>query len=641
MSPDIEQISFPHSRPMSNEAAVTGASQYLPLLTQDLNPPSRAMSDFADGSDALFSMYNEMAAERDRKLAENWREDANGIMLLSGLLSATVAGFLSQSYLSSQTSSQDVSAFYLSQLYQFQAASSNSSGAPPPAPPNPASAPTGAHMLWFASLVLSLATAVFATLIQEWVRRYLVMTQSLYSPHKNARVRAFIWQQGSLAVLQNTIKILHALLHQSIFFFLFGLVVLISSGNSFVLAAVILCIIPLLFLYLWFSLAPYFYPHSLFSTPFSGLLLSLRQFPLLALSLFRTVTRRGSVDNLRRGANAPADGGWLTLVYTATEIEKLAETRTSALDSWAISSLLTSLSREQEMEQFLAGIPSFYRSTRVQNPTEVLRESNTDRLPQAILAFIDHSFSSDLVSDTTRRQRLNISLKAIQADSYLLQRTFYHALGFIDSAVFTCIDFVLLADQHANDDDPDVRFLARCIVAVAINRLGDSYHTDGRWAGIIQRGLNWSEDNFAEYSEQRDSTRLRNLIQLARELNTAHPDCNDPSARTIFGHTLCAVRRLEVDNAALGLRHEFCGLWNQLVASMHDQRRHTVVRSNAMFILSHIRTIYVTLHQGTESRSFAFSAFSDDLDPALQKTSSYPRCTVSSHRVPSAYDPDA
>ncbi|KAH9082260.1 hypothetical protein EDB83DRAFT_2670496 [Lactarius deliciosus] len=243
------------------------------------------------------------------RLVENWREDANGIMLLSGLLSATVAGFLSQSYLSSQTSSQDVSAFYPSQLYQFQAASSNSSGTPPPAPPNPTSAPTGAHMLWFASLVLSLATAVFATLIQEWSKRW----------------------------------------------------------SSFWLASL-----------------------------------------------------------------------------------------------------------------------SFYRSTRVQDLTEVLRESNTDRLPQAILAFIDHSFSSDLVSDTTRRQRINISLKAIQADSYLLQRTFYHALGFVNSAGFTCIDFILLADQYTNDDVPDVRFLARCIVPVAINRLGDYHHTGERWAGIIQ-----------------------------------------------------------------------------------------------------------------------------------------------------------
>jgi hypothetical protein len=99
MSPDI-QISFPPSRPVLNEtdaagerahsalAAIRvnppGASEYLPLPTQNLNlnSPSQAMTDFTDGSDALFSMYNEMAAERDKKLAENWREDANAIMLL-------------------------------------------------------------------------------------------------------------------------------------------------------------------------------------------------------------------------------------------------------------------------------------------------------------------------------------------------------------------------------------------------------------------------------------------------------------------------------------------------------------------------------------------------------------------------------
>jgi hypothetical protein len=95
MSPDIENIPLSPSLRASNEAdfpdehAITvnpsGASQYLPLPTpkgQNLNSPSQAMTDFTDGSDALFSMYNEMAADRDRKLAENWREDANATMLL-------------------------------------------------------------------------------------------------------------------------------------------------------------------------------------------------------------------------------------------------------------------------------------------------------------------------------------------------------------------------------------------------------------------------------------------------------------------------------------------------------------------------------------------------------------------------------
>jgi len=55
------------------------SSQYVLLPTQD---PSQAESSFTDGSDVLFSLYNEKAAEYDQKLAENWREDAQGVMLL-------------------------------------------------------------------------------------------------------------------------------------------------------------------------------------------------------------------------------------------------------------------------------------------------------------------------------------------------------------------------------------------------------------------------------------------------------------------------------------------------------------------------------------------------------------------------------
>jgi hypothetical protein len=55
------------------------SSQYVLLSAQD---PSQAESGFTDGSDVLFSLYNEKAAEYDQKLVENWREDAQGIMLL-------------------------------------------------------------------------------------------------------------------------------------------------------------------------------------------------------------------------------------------------------------------------------------------------------------------------------------------------------------------------------------------------------------------------------------------------------------------------------------------------------------------------------------------------------------------------------
>ncbi|KAH9172601.1 hypothetical protein EDB89DRAFT_2229238 [Lactarius sanguifluus] len=220
---------------------------------------------------------------------------------------------------------------------------------------------------------------------------------------------------------------------------------------------------------------------------------------------------------------------------------------------------------------------------------------------------MDHSLSSDLVSDATRQQRITASLKAMRTDPYLLQCTFCHALCFTESAIFKSVDF-LLADQHANDDDPNVRSLARCIITIAISHLED-YQSDERWAGIIQRRLNWSEAIFAEQSEQCDGVILRILVRLARELNTARPGSDTPGPEP---H-----------------KEEFWDLWNQLVVATQVRCQYPALSSNVTLILSFICPTYVALHNGTESQPSAFSTSTSDLDPVLRDPSS--QCTVSSH----------
>ncbi len=49
--------------------------------SQTVNPPAQAAAALIDGSDPLFSMYNEMTVEHDRKVAENWRSDADSAVL--------------------------------------------------------------------------------------------------------------------------------------------------------------------------------------------------------------------------------------------------------------------------------------------------------------------------------------------------------------------------------------------------------------------------------------------------------------------------------------------------------------------------------------------------------------------------------
>ncbi|KAH9021734.1 hypothetical protein EDB85DRAFT_2152214 [Lactarius pseudohatsudake] len=184
----------------------------------------------------------------------------------------------------------------------------------------------------------------------------------------------------------------------------------------------------------------------------------------------------------------------------------------------------------------------------------------------------------------------------------------------------------------ANDEDPNVRSLARCIIAVAINHLED-YQSDERWAGITQRRLNWSEAVFAEQSEHRNSVKLRNLVRLAWELNTARPGSDTPELHKVFGNSLRAARRLDVDAAAPRLQKEFCDLWNQLVVATQVRCQDPVLSSNVMLIFSFICLIYVPLHKGTESQPSAFSVSTSDLDPVFRDPSSYFQCTVSSHRL--------
>lgn len=222
----------------------------------------------------------------------------------------------------------------------------------------------------------------------------------------------------------------------------------------------------------------------------------------------------------------------------------------------------------------------------------------------------------------------------MQTHPYLLRRSFHHALGACstESHIFKSVDFVLLADQHADDQDINIRSLARCIIAIAINRPED-YHADKRWAGIVQRRLDWPEDLFPR--EQSNSIKLRNLIQLAREMNSPRTSSNTLS-QEVLRDLLCEVCKLNVGNAAPELQNKFCDLWNEFVIAAQLPDQDPALLPNVMLTLSFIHAVHVSLHHGTEFQSPSSLANTNDLDPILQNPSSYSPCTASHHSVTSA-----
>ena len=78
---------------LSNHVRLLGANRLLarlglasdPLLQIPSTPnrkPPPAETNYNDGSEALFSLHNKKTMEFDSKHIENWREDANGLMIL-------------------------------------------------------------------------------------------------------------------------------------------------------------------------------------------------------------------------------------------------------------------------------------------------------------------------------------------------------------------------------------------------------------------------------------------------------------------------------------------------------------------------------------------------------------------------------
>ncbi|KAN0140472.1 hypothetical protein V8E53_001681 [Lactarius tabidus] len=210
-----------------------GVDQYPPPGTSAQNQASHGVSNFVDGSGQIFSMYMDMATEEDEKMVGSWNADANGILIFTGLFSAVLASLISVSIQDLRQNPQDTSNFYLANIYQATINPSNNSSSLPSSPP-PFSPPNYAiwvNALWFLSLVISLACALLATLLQQWARRYLQITHSRYSLDKRARIRAFFSEGVEKCLLPWAVEILPTLLHISLSLFFASLVVFLCNVN--------------------------------------------------------------------------------------------------------------------------------------------------------------------------------------------------------------------------------------------------------------------------------------------------------------------------------------------------------------------------------------------------------------------------
>ncbi|KAN0137408.1 hypothetical protein V8E53_004853, partial [Lactarius tabidus] len=369
-------------------------------------------------------MYNEMTAEEDRKMAESWKADADGILTFTGLFSAAVATLVSVSIQDLQPNPQNSSPSYLGNIYhwQLQDPSSTPISTLPRIPPqfSPPRYAIWVNSLWFLSLAMSLTCGLLATLLQQWARRYITITQPSCGPRKRARIRAFFAEGLEKRHLHLAVEALPILLHISLFLFFAGLLVLLFNTDHTVFGIVAGWVGFCVAVYGYITFIPIFRHDRPYFSPLSSPAWSLFNGTIFAA--IRALYFSGILDhigfaNRDRMINLAADARKRFVDGIVKTAQETALKVSPEIDTRAIMWTFDSLDEDHELERFFAGLPGLCGSKVVSNPSGLFMEPYKWSLSDALIGLMHRTLTSNLVSESVRERRSLICTRAMHATS--------------------------------------------------------------------------------------------------------------------------------------------------------------------------------------------------------------------------------
>lgn len=580
--------------------------------------PSQLESNFGDGSGPLFTIYSKIAEKDDNKRAERWQKDAQGILIFTGLFSIVVAILVTMSVQDLRPRSRDDSAFYLQNIYQLLANPNayDASNPPPFVITPPAFSPplyaVWVNSLWFLSLAISLTSALLATLLHQWTRRYVTVTQPVHcSPHKRARIRAFFANGVDKLHFPWVVEALPILLHLSLSLFLAGLLIFLFNVNHNVFNAVVGWVALFVGVYACITFMPIFRHDSPFYAPLSSTAWFLYAGTLYAVFGILSFVRSGR-DNFRDMKTRYRE--W-ALGGVEKAAEDIASDRSSKVDGRVMEWTIGTLCEDDVTERFFEAIPGFCDSNVVQTRLSSLIRA---KIRQVMDGFLDRTFSSESISESTKISRLIICLNAARAalGPITVGRTLSNIFHGRWREAPQSIKMGITLRRWCNSSDEWIALAARNIVAgiIAVQR------RDERWIALVKDQFTLSDRVLRDTIPYGDSVLLVILLHVTRNLfHSVLPRWDT--------NILRVLSQFDIRTTLPYLQHDFCSLWNEIVREAHNRRPY----SDPVFILREIRHLYIALHEDTYSPPTAFSASTTHGDESVWDPSSYPPCNVSTH----------
>jgi Family of unknown function (DUF6535) len=494
---------------------------------------------------------------------------------------------------------QEKSAFYLENIYQLLANDSANvsrlsipitpANSPPFSPPNYV---IWVNKLWFSSLVISLTSAMLATMLQQWARRYLRITQrSRYTPHDGARIRAFFARGVKVWRFSLVAEVIPTLIHISLFLFFSGLLVYLYNINHTVFCTVVWWVAASAATYLVVTISPMLRVDSPYYSQLSSL-------------VFRVV---GGILYL---------GGFFSdhLCELATKycvgfskgVEKMAgeevtdPERSTKVDSFILKWTFDvhSLAPDRQLDRLFNDICGFYKSQKIiPEPRRILARLDSMKFSPAFVGFMKRNFSLTSLSDPGKREQFDRYLEVADATDGAALLDLFSQTEYQD--LLQTVDVGHSLSQNLDRRGGEMGLPAQVIVS---DILANVQQRDSRWIELAVVQLGKSGDDIRRYlAHGNNNVLLSSWIHMARRISNSSPGFNRRAAKYI----LPKLSEFDIRATLPELQQEFCVLWNEIVAKAVKNGDESLPH----FILFFIRDCYIALHESPNFNQWHVSKY--------------------------------
>jgi Family of unknown function (DUF6535)/WW domain len=367
---------------------------------------------------------------------------------------------------------------------------------------------------------------MLATLLQQWARRYLRVTQAAWhSPHDGARTRAFYANGVNKLRFSWAVGVIPTLIHLSLFLFFVGILIYLFNVNHTVFLAVVWWVSISAAAYLATTFMQPFWPSSPYFTPLTSI-----------VGLLWHVEKKA-----RKNIASTMDGQILKRIFD------------SVVDD-----------HEPELVEFFQGIPGFCQSSVVEESLRVVTDLGKGRLDMALEKLLKRTWPSISLANSDDIQRLVDFVKVADilrlphASSSILKNISlwdrHTALRSVE------VGQALRSRSDNRDAQQEIGLCIQCVVAGIISNVQES---DDRWIALAADQLGLSEDVIRDYLKHgKDNVLLANLTDITRKIIESSGQDSDMANASL--HIYPTLINFDIQKTLPELQRDFRKLWVEM-----------------------------------------------------------------------------